>query len=122
MLIDRLNALVWTCALELPLYAWWMRSRFLRPGLLIAVVIGLQCATQPLLWEYTLRTAGSNPELIRAECIVFLTEGTLLYLAARRFVERPLPLQLALGAAFCANLFSLLIGLLLNQLLYNQDF
>jgi hypothetical protein len=122
MLIDRLNALVWTCALELPVYGWWLRSRFLRPLVLIAVVIGLQCVTQLLLWEYTLRTAGRLPELVLAECSVVLAEAGLLYLAGKRIAQRPVPLQVALGAAFFANLLSLLCGLLLNQLLYNQDF
>jgi hypothetical protein len=122
MLIDRLNALVWTCALELPVYAWWMRSNFSRPTLLIAVPLGLQCLTQPLLWEYTLSTGGRLPQLVLAECIVFLAEAVLLYLIAKGFAQRPMRFRIAMGAAFSANLFSVLTGLLINHLLYKQEF
>jgi hypothetical protein len=70
MLIDRLNAFLWTCAIELPVYAWWLQGRFSRTSLLIALVIGLQLTTQPLLWHYTAHTAAAVPALLIAEGVV----------------------------------------------------
>lgn len=118
MLIDRLNALVWTCAIELPVYAWWMRGRFSRATNVIAIALGLQCATQPLLWEYTSRTDGGMPQLLFAECVVWLAEAGLLYVLARRFAERPMSVPTVLAAAGSANLLSVLLGFALNRRLY----
>lgn len=69
MLIERVNALLWTCALELPVYAWWMRARVPDRTIVIAVSIGLQCVTQPWVWEYTARTGSAN--------LLSLTAGAL---------------------------------------------
>jgi hypothetical protein len=119
MLIDRLNALLWTCAIELPVYAWWLQARFVRTSMLVAVVIGLQFATQPLLWEYTSRTAGGIPALLIAEGVVWLIEAVLLYALAHLFASRRLTLPRAVVIAGSANLLSFLVGLALNRLVYD---
>ena len=67
MLIERINALIWTCALELPVYTWWMRTHVTDRTIVIAVPIGLQCVTQPWLWEYTARTGSAPLPLLGAE-------------------------------------------------------
>lgn len=118
MFIDRLNALLWTCAIELPVYAWWMQGRFSRSSLLIAIVIGLQITTQPLLWEYTSRSAGGKPALLLAEGVAWIAEALLLYVLTRRFAAGPLTMRAAVVMAGRANLLSLLAGLALNAVLY----
>jgi hypothetical protein len=118
MLIDRLNALVWTCALELPVYAWWMRGRLSGGSIVIAIALGLQCVTQPLLWEYTSRTASAMPPLLIAEVIVWFVEAALLYGVARQLADRPLTMPEAVATAGSANLVSILAGFALNSLLY----
>ncbi len=118
MLLDRLNALVWTCALELPVYAWWMRGRFSGVSPVIAIALGLQCVTQPLLWEYTSRTHSDGAQLLTAEALVWCVESLLLYGLARRLAMRPLTISLAVAAAGTANALSVLAGFVLNRLLY----
>lgn len=118
MLIDRLNALLWTCAIELPIYAWWLHGRFSRTSLLIALVIGLQLATQPLLWQYTVRSEGGIPALLLAEGVVWLVEASLLFATANRLASRPLTVRKSAVIAGSANLASLLLGLGLNRLVY----
>jgi hypothetical protein len=118
MLIDRLNALMWTCAIELPVYAWWLRGHFSNATSVIAIAIGLQFVTQPLLWEYTSRTDGALPQLLIAEAVVWLVEATLLYGFARRLADRAVTIPEAIVAAGSANLMSVLAGLALNRVLY----
>lgn len=118
MLIDRLNAFLWTCAIELPVYAWWLQGRFSRTSLLIALVIGLQLATQPLLWHYTAHTAAAVPALLIAEGVVWIVEASLLYVIAHRLASQSLTVSQSAMIAGSANLASFLIGLGLNRLVY----
>jgi|JI10StandDraft_1071094.scaffolds.fasta_scaffold548166_2 hypothetical protein len=118
MLIDRLNAMLWTCAIELPVYAWWLHGRFSRTSLLIALVIGLQLTTQPLLWEYTSRTAGAIPNLLLAEGVVWLVEALMLYALAHRFCLPRLTMPRTVVIAGSANLLSFVLGLALNHWVY----
>jgi hypothetical protein len=118
MLIDRLNAFLWTCAIELPVYAWWLQGRFSRTSLLIALVIGLQLTTQPLLWHYTAHTAAAVPALLIAEGVVWIVEASLLFAIAYRLASRPPTLTQSALIAGTANLASFLIGVGLNRLVY----
>lgn len=118
MLIERINALIWTCALELPVYAWWMRTHVTDRTIVIAVPIGLQCVTQPWLWEYTARTGSAPLPLLGAEAAAWLVEAMLLFVAARRFGAPPMSPSAVLAASGSANLLSLAAGVLLNRLLY----
>ena len=118
MFIDRLNAFVWTCAIEIPIYAWWMRGYVASGWTLVVIAFCLQLATQPLLWEFTARTAGDRADLLLAEFIVVVVEATMLY-AAIRWQGRSQPrVGTVLWVAAVANSTSLACGSLLNMWVY----
>ena len=78
MLLDRLNALVWTCAIEIPIYTWWLRDYFEPRNALIASALVLQLATEPLVWQFTQRAPQDRAVLWLAECGAALSEVPLL--------------------------------------------
>jgi uncharacterized protein (DUF697 family) len=120
MLIERVHAFVWTCALELPVYAWWLH-RFapaLRPWPTIASVLALQVATQPLLWEYSFRLANERSALWVAELIVCTVEAALLVFIVRKVCQQAIPGPIAAAAAVTANALSWGVGTLLNRWVY----
>lgn len=118
MLIDRLNAFVWTCAIEIPIYAWCMRGYFAASRTAVAVALGLQLATQPLLWEFTARTAGDRADLLLAELIAVVVEAAILY-GTIRWQGRGQPrVRTVLWVAAVANSTSLVFGSLLNLWVY----
>ena len=118
MLIDRLNAFVWTCAIEFPIYAWWMRGYFASGRTLVVVAFCLQLATQPLLWEFTARTAGDRADLLLAEFIAVVVEAIMLYVAIRRQGRSQPRVSTVLWVAAAANATSLAFGALLNLWIY----
>jgi hypothetical protein len=119
MILDRLNAFVWTCAIEIPIYTVWFRGRLPRTLSLIALAFGLQLLTQPLLWEFTGRAVGGWRSVLAAECLATGVEAMLAWVALRTWRAGPGTFGLAFAAALCANLASMSIGLLLNYCIYD---
>ncbi len=117
MLIERLTAFVWTCALELPVYAWWLH-RFVpgqKPWSVVATILALQLTTQPALWQYSLQLHGDRSALWLAEGIVCLVEAALLWLIVRYALRQRFGVVTALLSAVTANAFSWGVGTWLNR-------
>ena len=128
-----LRAFVWTCALELPVYVLFLRTRFAAWWAPVVLALALQAATHPALWYAMPRFAPYEAWLVVAESLVTLTEAALVWIvltvrAARgpRAVIAPSPFRLArlplgardarasiaLASSLTANAFSTLAGLL----------
>ena len=106
-------AFVWTCALELPIYAfgiprkgtWILRTVFL-----------LYLTTHPCLWFVAPKVLTFEGWIYVAEILIWLTEGLIL----TALLRGPLGKRLARGmiTALIANLFSYLVGIPLSNLLF----
>lgn len=114
---DRLNALLWTCAIEVPVYALFMRRYWPASRSLLSVVIAVQVVTQPALWQYTRVHAGGE-QVAAAEVVVWIAEAALLFVAAGWLAAQRPPVGQVVGVAAIANALSWLGGTLVNALLY----
>lgn len=97
------QAFVWTLLLEFPVYVACLR-RELGVVRSCALVLLVNAVTHPLIWIAP-RFEPFWAWLLIAESAVVMVEASLVRLAMRR------RLGLALAAAFAANLFSTLVGL-----------
>ena len=106
------TAFIWTCAIETPVYVVLLRRSFPAWWGPVALSIGLQVATHPLLWLLFPRSGPFWTPFIAFEVGVALVEGALVALLIRRKGERR-PLCRGMLAGFLANALSAAIGLLL---------
>jgi len=106
-----LEAFVWTCALETPVYVLLLR-RSLRPWWgPVVTSIGLQLATHPLLWILFPGDGDFRTTFLVFETGVALVEGLLVALLLRRLGD-PRPFLRGMGAGLLANALSATIGFL----------
>ncbi|HEX7902064.1 MAG TPA: hypothetical protein VF950_30165 [Planctomycetota bacterium] len=107
-----LEAFVWTCAIETPLYVLALRGSFRAWWPPVLISLGLQLTTHPLMW--LLFPKGSNywATFFVLETGVALVEGGLLALLFRRLGERR-PLARGFLYGFAINAVSASIGCLL---------
>ena len=113
-------AFVWTCALELPVYAFLLARRFESWWTTLALTLVLNAITHPVLWLLVPLWTSSAAGAAAAEAVVVVVEGLLvaglLSLRTRHNRSRPparAALASGLGAAVLANLVSALVGLLI---------
>ncbi len=97
------QAFVWTMILELPVYVAFLR-RETGVARAVGLVMLVNLVTHPLIWLAP-RFEPFWAWLLVAESIVVVSEASLLVATMRRRVG------LAFVAAFAANLFSTLVGL-----------
>jgi hypothetical protein len=107
-----LEAFVWTCAIETPVYVLLLRRSFRAWWAPVAVSIGLQLATHPLLWLSFPRRSSFWPAFVAFELGVALVEGLLVGLLLRRVGERR-AFPRGMTAGLLANALSAAIGFLL---------
>lgn len=112
-----LGAFLLTLALELPVYAAFLRRALPGVGSTLLLVLLVNLATHPFLW-WTYRPEGAHTlALLWLEARVVLVEAVLLHLAGhRRDASWPRGPQ-ALLAALLANLLSVGVGLALHPVL-----
>ena len=106
-------AFVWTCALELPIYACGIP----RNGKwILGTVFLLNLVTHPCLWFVAPRVLTFEGWIYVGELLVWLTEGVIL----TALLRGPLGRRLARGmiTAGIANLFSYLVGIQLSRLIF----
>jgi len=103
------QALALTLIVEVPVYVLAMRgARLISGWRAVAVAVGVNLVTHPLVWLTLTRIDGSRPAFLAAEVGAWLAETALLYLAVRR------DLALLCLAALVANTASLTAGLALT--------
>jgi hypothetical protein len=107
-----LESFLWTCALETPVYVLLLRNSFRRWWAPVAISLGLQLATHPLLWVLFPRNGPYWTAFFLFELGVALAEGGLVALLLRRIGERR-PLLRGMLSGLLANTLSATIGLLL---------
>lgn len=106
-----LDAFVWTCAIETPVYVLMLRRSFRDWWTPVVVSVVLQLATHPLLWFVFPSDGDYWTSFFVLETAVALTEGVLVSLILWRVHERNAVLR-GLSAAALANTLSAAIGLL----------
>ena len=106
-----LEAFVWTCALETPVYVLLLRRSFAAWWAPVALSVTLQLATHPLLWRLYPKEAGL-PAFLAAEAAVALAEAVAVSLLLRR-KGRPRAFATGLTAGVLANALSAAVGRLL---------
>ncbi len=106
-------AFVWTCALELPIYAIGIprNGRWV-----LGVVFWLNLATHPCLWFVAPKVLTFDGWIYVSELLIWLTEGLIL----TALLKGSLGHRLARGmiTAGIANLLSYLVGIPLSRLLF----
>lgn len=104
-------AFLWTCAIEVPVYAVLLR-RPLRSWLVaIVLAIALQWLTHPALWALWPEAWSYWTAFFVCEAIVVVVEGLATSLLLLRYGERR-PWMRGFAASFLANALSASIGLL----------
>jgi hypothetical protein len=107
-----IDAFVWTCAIETPVYVLLLRRSFRDWWAPVVVSVLLQLATHPLLW-FVFPTEGDYwSAFFVLETTVSLVEGGLVALLLWRLRE-PHALVRGIGAGILANASSAAMGLLL---------
>lgn len=106
-----LEAFVWTCAIETPVYVALLRRRFRAWGSPIVLSIALQVLTHPLMWAFFPRTGGFWGPFVAFELGIAIAEGGLVALLLRR-VGAVDPWTRGLSAGLLANAASAAFGLL----------
>jgi hypothetical protein len=104
-------AFVWTCAIELPIYALVLGRRFQRWWTVCLLVLVANVLTHPALWFLAPRFSPYWLWLVIAESCVVAVE-TLLFAVALRRAGSLSPGALAFAAALAANAASTAVGLL----------
>lgn len=117
---ERVVAFAWTCAVELPVYAAWLRTSGIGATRAVVTIIALQLATHPLLWTIVSHATHYVPTAIAAELVAVVVEGALFYGLLRRHAARPLAISRALAASLTANAASVAFGLALGPWLYGD--
>ncbi len=107
-----LEAFLWTCAIEQPVYAFALRGVYTDWRAACAISLLLNSVTHPLLWWATKSTGPG--EVAAAEAVVFVVEALVLRLILSRRLKTWPAWRLALGASLTANAASWLGGLALN--------
>jgi hypothetical protein len=82
--VSWLEAFVWTCAIETPVYVAVLRGRLGPWWAPIALSIVLQSLTHPPMWALFPRTGGYWGPFVAFELGVVLAEGALAAVALRR--------------------------------------
>ena len=115
-----LTAFVWTCAIEIPIYALFFRPRFKSPWTAVGLAFGLQVVTHPTLWYAIPQFEPYETWLLVAETGVTTTEA-LLASVALHLADRSQPGR-AVGvgalAAIVANVTTTYVGGWMNNWIY----
>ena len=106
-----LVAFVWTCAVELPVYALWLGRRFHRWWTICLLVLAANALTHPALWFLVPRFSPRWLWLVVAESGVVVVETAWFSIALRR-AATPARVTIGLAAALTANAASTAVGLL----------
>lgn len=107
-----LDAFIWTCALETPIYVLLLRRSFRDWWAPLVVSLFLQLLTHPLLWFLFPLDTDYWTTFFIAESLVSAVEGGAVALILWRLRERR-ALVRGLAIGLLANAFSATIGLLL---------
>lgn len=106
-----IDAFVWTCAIETPIYVLMLRRSFRDWWAPVVVSIFLQLATHPLLWFFFPRDSDYWTSFFVFETAVAGVEGLLVALLLWRLRERHAFVR-GISAGVLANALSASIGLL----------
>jgi hypothetical protein len=109
-----IEAFVWTCAIEAPVYILFLRGCFRSAWAPVGISLGLQLATHPLQWMLFPGRANTGTMFLLVETGVALVEGLLVALVLWRRRE-PRPLLRGLLAGFLANVLSASFGILVQR-------
>ena len=104
---DWLNAFLWTCALEQPVYVLFLRGRFKSWWGPCVLSLAVNALSHPLLWAACLNLPEGE---VPFEMTVIGAEALLVWLCLLRAHGWRKALLPALGAAAAANLLSWLAG------------
>ena len=104
-----------TLALELPVYAWWLREPFGGWRTPLVIALAMNAVTHPLLWFVFPKWQPFWLWLLVAEACVMLVETAILALALA-CVRSARPFRTAFAAAVAANALSTGFGLVANAL------
>jgi hypothetical protein len=122
-------AFVLTCVIEIPAYVGAFSALgWIRPGRgplsvrsAIALALGVNLVTHPVLWAFALRAGSASVGTLLAELVVAVVEGALIFAVVRR--RGPYPetwsnrLSWSMMVAIGVNTLSLLVGLVAMPLI-----
>jgi hypothetical protein len=122
-------AFVLTCVIEIPAYVGAFSALgWIRPGRgplsvrsAIALALGVNLVTHPVLWAFALRAGSASVGTLLAELVVAVVEGGLIFAVVRR--RGPYPetwsnrLSWSMMVAVGVNTLSLLVGLVAMPLI-----
>lgn len=112
------TAFLWTLALELPIYALFLRRRLPALSFFVAV-LGGNAFTHPIVWNTVLRFDDYDTGFRVMECFAVVCEGLSVAVAMRSVANRESPPErskvwrrcgYAFLAALVANGFSAIVG------------
>lgn len=112
------TAFLWTLALELPIYALFLRTR-LRARSFFFAVLGGNAFTHPIVWNTVLRFDDYDTGFWVMECFAVLAEGLFVAIALRLTANDEAPSNRSMAwrtwghgllAALAANGFSAIVG------------
>lgn len=109
-----LSAFVWTMAIELPIYAGFLRRWFEHWWAPVLLCAACQATTHPILWFLAPRWEPYWSWVLICEACVVLAEAAIIAgVLQNQTPRRAEALRMGLVTAFVANLVSTLIGFLI---------